>query len=80
MLTPIPPLALTEPYYDNGGRIYVRCTNDQALPLFAQDAMIKNSGYVWNVKDLEGSGHSPFLSRPEELAKILMEVFGGLRF
>lgn len=46
---------------------YVACTQDQAIPYPAQQAM---SGHATTVHTLESS-HSPFLSHPEELAEIL---------
>ena len=38
--------------------------------------MLKYSGVEWSVKELE-SGHSPFLSRPEELSAWIVERTEG---
>jgi hypothetical protein len=57
--------------YD-GRRAYIRCLEDHALPLVAQDAFIEHSGVDWLVKSLPTS-HCPFLSRPDETAKIIQE-------
>lgn len=49
---------------------YILCTEDQAIPYPAQQAM---SGQATDVLTMQCS-HSPFLSRPQELAELL----GGL--
>lgn len=77
--SPLPPVAMAEPYYRAGERLYIRCTGDNALPLFVQDMMTENSGQDWSVKDLVGSSHSPFLSRPKELAALLMDFIQSLQ-
>jgi pimeloyl-ACP methyl ester carboxylesterase len=46
---------------------YVVCERDQALPVFAQEAMSKRATDVVRLD----SGHSPFLSRPDELVTLL---------
>jgi len=46
---------------------YVVCERDQALPPFAQGAMSKRATDVVRLD----SGHSPFLSRPDELVTLL---------
>lgn len=46
---------------------YVLCERDQALPVFAQEAMSKRATDVVRLD----SGHSPFLSRPGELVSLL---------
>jgi pimeloyl-ACP methyl ester carboxylesterase len=46
---------------------YVVCEHDRALPVEAQDAMARRAGRVLRIP----SSHSPFLSRPAQLAGIL---------
>ena len=52
---------------------YLFCTEDAAIPLFAQEMMVekaRESGVEvreWRVK----SGHSPFLSMPEKVAEVV---------
>jgi pimeloyl-ACP methyl ester carboxylesterase len=46
---------------------YVVCEQDNAIPAFAQDAMAARAGTVHRLD----SGHSPFLSRPDEVAELL---------
>jgi pimeloyl-ACP methyl ester carboxylesterase len=46
---------------------YVVCERDQAIPLFAQEAMSQRAGEVVRLD----AGHSPFLSRPNEFVKLL---------
>ena len=47
---------------------YVICERDNAIPVFAQEAMAARAG---RVERLDAS-HSPFLSRPDELAQIIL--------
>ena len=51
---------------------YLYCTDDQALPIAVQEAMVKQSG----VKVQEFScdaGHSPFLSQPDVFVDCIMK-------
>ena len=64
-----PPAAWAEPQF-TGKLAFVRCLQDQALPPFLQDKFVSFSGVEWNVKDIEAS-HSPFASKPDELAELL---------
>lgn len=67
-------------WQDDGGypgRLgYIRCTADVILPLAYQDEMIESAGgrEKWIIRTLEGSGHSPFLSRPNEVATAVDEI------
>ncbi|KAL8722857.1 MAG: hypothetical protein Q9225_000744 [Loekoesia sp. 1 TL-2023] len=54
-------------------RVYIHTTNDQALPPFAQDLFVANSGAKWDVRKLDTS-HSPFLSQPSELASLVLDI------
>lgn len=61
------------------GRLgYIRCTGDTCIPVKEQDGMVGRAGGkgVWVVRTIEGSGHSPFLSRPEEVAAVVDEIVG----
>ncbi|UKZ73737.1 hypothetical protein TrVFT333_001387 [Trichoderma virens FT-333] len=58
--------------YD-GRRAYIRCLQDHALPLMIQDGMVAGSGVEWITKSLESS-HSPFLSMPDELTRVVAEI------
>lgn len=49
------------------------CMKDMAVPPPVQEMVIKGTGLEWNVKRIE-SGHCPMISRPAELAKMLIEV------
>ena len=46
---------------------YVVCENDNAIPVFAQEAMARRAGRVERLP----SAHSPFLSHPDELTEVL---------
>lgn len=47
---------------------YVRCTDDEAIPLVHQDAMAPRCGAVLTID----TDHSPFASRPVETADLLV--------
>jgi pimeloyl-ACP methyl ester carboxylesterase len=49
---------------------YVIAEQDQAIPLFAQEAMAQRAGEVLRMD----TGHSPFLSHPEALAGLLRPI------
>lgn len=55
-------------------RLYILCENDCTIPPEAQEAMIKDwpPGNVFRL----ASGHSPFLSQPEQLADLLARATG----
>lgn len=66
------PLQLSAERYGSVPRDYVLCLEDVAIPAAEQQAMIDRHGCrgVYRM----ACGHSPFLSAPRELAKILGEV------
>ncbi len=51
---------------------YVVCENDNAIPVFAQEAMAQRAGHVERLP----SSHSPFLSHPAELTAIIEAAAG----
>lgn len=61
-----------------GGFGYIRTLEDGILKIAEQDGMIEAAGGKerWVIRTLEGSGHSPFLSRPEELARVVDDIVG----
>ncbi|MCJ1283374.1 hypothetical protein MMC26_002702 [Xylographa opegraphella] len=69
--SPSPPPAWADAVFD-GRRGYVFCTEDQAIPLAAQQAMVQNSGVEWAVRTMRAA-HSPFLSDPGLLAALVAE-------
>jgi pimeloyl-ACP methyl ester carboxylesterase len=66
------PLRITQENYGRVPRFYVRCLLDRAITPAFQDIMIMASP-VRKVFDIEAS-HSPFISRPAELADIILRV------
>lgn len=58
-----------------GRRGYIRCLQDQAIPLVGQDHLLGRSG-EWNIKTMDAS-HSPFLSQPEQLTKNVAEIIAA---
>lgn len=70
------PLKLTRENYGRVPRFYVRCLLDRAITPAFQDIMISASP-VRKVFDIEAS-HSPFISRPDELADIILRAAADL--
>ncbi|KAJ6178134.1 hypothetical protein N7519_008595 [Penicillium mononematosum] len=71
----VPPQAWQDDAYI--GRLgYIRCTADVVISIEQQDGMVLGAGgqEKWVVRTLEGSGHSPFLSRPHEVATAFDEI------
>ncbi|WP_405056496.1 alpha/beta hydrolase [Kribbella sp. NBC_01505] len=64
--------ALSAAAWRNIDSTYVVCEQDNAIPVFAQEAMAQRAGRVERL----ASGHSPFLSRPKELAAIITKSIG----
>jgi len=56
-----------------GHMAYIRCTKDAQVPLAFQDLMLDKSGGDWIICSMD-AGHSPFLSAPAELAKIIVSL------
>jgi pimeloyl-ACP methyl ester carboxylesterase len=52
---------------------YVICDQDNAIPVFAQEHMSQHAGEVRRID----ASHSPFLSRPDEVAEIVTELASG---
>lgn len=71
------PVEVTADRWGKVARTYVRCGADRALPPAAQDLFIQEAdaftpGNPTRVRKLATS-HSPFLSQPEQLARLLLE-------
>jgi pimeloyl-ACP methyl ester carboxylesterase len=71
------PSEITPGRFGTVPRHYIRCTQDRAIPLTGQDHMIAAVdgaiGGKTTTHTLESS-HSPFLSQPANLSKILMDI------
>ena len=68
----VPPQAWQDDWYQ--GRLgYIKATEDVVNPIADQENMIAQSGGndKWITRLLDGSGHSPMLSRPAELARVV---------
>ncbi|KAI4287714.1 MAG: hypothetical protein L6R35_003026 [Caloplaca aegaea] len=68
--SPAPKQAWTEPAYQ-GKRAFLRCTQDQALPLAVQDMFVQRSGLDWIVNDVD-AGHESYISRPSEVCEAVV--------
>ena len=72
-ITDIGPCHVTDwaasPY--KGHMAFIRCSQDAQMPVDFQDMSMKQSGGDWIVHSMD-AGHSPFLSRPIELAEVIM--------
>jgi len=71
------PSEITPGRFGTVPRHYIRCTQDRAIPLTGQDHMIaavdRTVGGRTTTHTLDSS-HSPFLSQPAALSKILMDI------
>jgi pimeloyl-ACP methyl ester carboxylesterase len=71
------PSKITPGRFGKVPRHYIRCTRDRAIPLTGQDHMIATVdeaiGGKTTTHTLESS-HSPFLSQPATLSKILIDI------
>jgi hypothetical protein len=75
LMSPSPPPAWVDPEF-SGRRAYIRCSEDKAVPAFLQDLMVQRSAVEWVIREFDTS-HSPFLSRPAELAECLVGLVEG---
>ncbi|KAK1381093.1 putative methylesterase 11, chloroplastic [Heracleum sosnowskyi] len=66
-------LTLSEANYGSIQRFYIKTDEDFAVPVTLQEFMI-NSNPPEKVFQIKGSDHSPFLSKPQALHRILVEI------
>ncbi|MCP2168592.1 alpha/beta hydrolase [Goodfellowiella coeruleoviolacea] len=76
------PVPVTAERWGRVRRTYVRLTDDLALPLGTQDLMIREADrttpeHPFQVRSLPG-GHSPFVTRPDDLAALLASLAPGV--
>ncbi|KAF5577839.1 hypothetical protein FPANT_10229 [Fusarium pseudoanthophilum] len=71
----VPPQAWPAESYQ-GRLAYIKATDDAVIPLSDQESMIASSGgsEAWKTRVLEGSGHSPQISRPKEVAQAVDSI------
>ena len=55
--------------------VYLICENDNAVPVSMQEQLAKNIGEGCNIERCS-AGHSPFISQPEVVAKIIRRLAG----
>jgi pimeloyl-ACP methyl ester carboxylesterase len=72
------PVVVTPQRWGRVRRTYIRLIDDLALPLTTQDLMIKEADLItpdniFETRSLPG-GHSPFVTRPAELAELLASI------
>jgi hypothetical protein len=76
-LAPGPAIAQMTPItyaaYQHYPTTYLYCSGDQALPLEIQEMMVKGSGAPFATETCT-SGHSPFLSQPETVLKVVEKI------
>src|SRR5271168_2324272 len=71
------PSEITPGRFGTVPRHYIRCTQDRAIPLTGQDHMIATVDDAIGGKTMTHtleSSHSPFLSQPAALSKILIDI------
>ncbi|PHU02209.1 putative methylesterase 11, chloroplastic [Capsicum chinense] len=66
-------LSLSTTNYGSIPRFYVKTRDDFAIPASLQEVMI-DTNQPEQVFQIKGSDHSPFLSKPQALHKILVEI------
>jgi pimeloyl-ACP methyl ester carboxylesterase len=66
------PVQTSDKGYGSCRRVFIKTLQDRAIPLWLQEKMIKEHA-VEEVYQIDSS-HSPFLSKPEELAGILSSM------
>jgi pimeloyl-ACP methyl ester carboxylesterase len=77
----VAPSEITPGRFGTVPRHYIRCTQDRAIPLTGQDHMIATVDAAIGGKTIThtlNSSHSPFLSQPGNLSRILMDI--GVQF
>ena len=72
LMSPSPASAWADAAY-SGRCAYVCCPQDAAIPVFAQDLMLKMSGVDWIIHTMD-TGHSPFLSCPADLVNLAVKL------
>jgi pimeloyl-ACP methyl ester carboxylesterase len=73
----VAPSEMTPGRFGTVPRHYIRCTQDRAIPLPGQDHMIATVDGVVGGRTITHtleSSHSPFLSQPAKLSKILIDI------
>ncbi|KAL2632253.1 hypothetical protein R1flu_016939 [Riccia fluitans] len=66
-------LSLTSENYGSVRRFYIGTTDDNALPVAKQEALLQSNPPEKSFK-VKGSDHSPFFSKPQAFHKILIEI------
>src|SRR5271170_8041531 len=73
----VAPSEITPARFGSVPRHYIRCTQDRAIPLTGQDHMIATVDGAIGGKTITHtleSSHSPFLSQPAALSRILIDI------
>ena len=65
-----PPQAWAEEAF-MGRLAFIRCTIDATMPPWLQDMYLERSGVDWLIRNIEAC-HDAFISRPEELAGLVV--------
>lgn len=66
-------LCLSDKNYGTVRRFYIETTEDNAIPVAAQEKMTK-AAPPEQVFCLKGADHSPFFSKPQALHRLLVEI------
>jgi pimeloyl-ACP methyl ester carboxylesterase len=67
--------------YEDVESTFVFCTEDRAIPLQVQEGMVagaEQQGAKFGRVVLEGSSHSPMISRPDEVAEVIRRIADGI--
>lgn len=75
--TPVSQPLWTDPAFE-GRRVMLKTTLDATFPPAAQEEFAEGSGVGWDVRDVEG-GHEVFLTKPRDVANVVVDVVKGWR-
>ena len=73
--TPVSQPLRTDPQFE-GRRAMIKTSRDAVFPVAAQEMFAESSGVGWDVREFDG-GHEVFLTQPEAVAKVVVEVVRG---
>lgn len=67
------PVTLTDANFGSVKKVYIHTINDHAVSFTLQKTMVKTNGHISKEYSLPSS-HTPFISMPDKLAAIILEV------
>ena len=68
---------LTHETYKDIHSGYLLTTKDQAFPYNYQLKTVQMAGFAKELTKTMGTGHAPFLTKPEEVKNFVLQIAGG---